>query len=44
MLELKKNELRVYWTASKTSDVDLFILALIFRFWGFLAKKIGYKI
>ena len=33
-------ELRVYWTVSKTFDVDLLILALIFRpVWGYFGRE-----
>ena len=35
--DLIKHELRIYWTASKSSDVDQLILALIFRFGAILA-------
>ena len=41
VLGLIKQDLRMYETASKSSDVDLLILAPIFRFWVILASKIG---
>ena len=31
VLDLIKHELRIYWMALKSSDVDQLILALIFR-------------
>ena len=37
VLDLIKHELRIYWTASKSSDIDQLILALIFRFGVILA-------
>ena len=37
-------ELRVYWTVSKTFDVDLLILALIFLSGVILVEKIGCKV
>ena len=44
VLDLIKHKLQACQMASKTFDVDLFILALLFRFWVILAKKIGHKI
>ena len=38
---LIKRELRIYWTASKSSEEEQLILALIFRFGVILAEKIG---
>ena len=37
VLNLTKHELQIYWTASKSSDVDQLILALLFRFGVILA-------
>ena len=46
VLDLIKHELRINWTASKYSHVDLLILALIhvLRFEVILAQKIGRKV
>ena len=37
VLDLIKHELRIYWTASKYSDVNQLILVLIFKFGVILA-------